>query len=117
MVQHRLVLVDHKTDAITAVTVSAAAVGTNLVQADIEPSDIMAEAEAAVMRAKMDGRNRVERVALLPTSVTIVGAATLLGKTAREVIALIRGGELRASRRGRHYHIDRAQIEGFRARR
>jgi diguanylate cyclase (GGDEF)-like protein/excisionase family DNA binding protein len=117
MVQHRLVLIDHKTDVKTVVTVSAAAIGTDLVQAEIEPGYIMAEAEAAVIRAKMDGRNRIERLALLPTSVTIVGAATLLGTSARDVINLIRGGTLRAARRGRHYHIDRAQIEEFRARR
>jgi diguanylate cyclase (GGDEF)-like protein/excisionase family DNA binding protein len=117
MVQQRLVLVDHKTDIETIVTVSAAAVGTDLVQAEVEPGYIMAEAEAAVMRAKMDGRNRVERVALLPTSVTILGAATLLGMSAREVIRLIRSGTLRAARRGRHYHIDRAQIEDFRVKR
>lgn len=114
MVQQRLVLVDHKTDATTVVTVSAAAVGTDIVQAELDPEYIMAEAEAAVMRAKMDGRNRVERIALLPTSVTIVGAAALLGMTARQVIRLIRSGALRAARRGRHYHIDRAQIEEFR---
>ena len=114
MVQQRLVLVDHKTDSATVVTVSAAAVGTDLVQADVDPGYVMAEAEAAVMRAKLDGRNRVERVALLPTSVTIVGAATLLGTTAREVVKLIRSGSLRAARRGRHYHIDRAQIEELR---
>jgi diguanylate cyclase (GGDEF)-like protein/excisionase family DNA binding protein len=117
MVRQRLVLIDHKTDVKTAVTVSAAAVGTDVVQAEIEPTSIMAEAEAAVMRAKMDGGNRVERVALLPTSVTIVGAATLLGTTAREVITLIRGGALRAARRGRHYHIDRTQIEEVRVKR
>jgi diguanylate cyclase (GGDEF)-like protein/excisionase family DNA binding protein len=114
MVQQRLVLIDHKTDTTTVVTVSAAAVGTDVVQAEIDPEYIMVEAEAAVMRAKMDGRNRVERIALLPTSVTIVGAAALLGLTARQVIRLIRTGALRAARRGRHYHIDRAQIEEFR---
>lgn len=114
MVQQRLVLVDHKTETRTAVTVSAAAVGTDLVQAEVEPDYMMTEAEAAVMRAKIDGRNRVERVALLPTSVTILGAATLLGTTVREVIGLVRAGTLRAARRGRHYHIDRAQIEEFR---
>lgn len=114
MVHQRLVLVDHKTDSTTVVTVSAAAVGTDIVQAEIDPAYIMAEAEAAVMRAKLDGRNRVERIALLPTSVTIVGASTLLGMTARQVIRLIRSGALRAARRGRHYHIDRAQIEELR---
>ncbi len=116
-VQQRLVLMDHKTEASTTVTVSASAVGTDHVQADLEPRYVMAEAEAALMRAKMNGRNRVERVALLPTSVTIVGAATLLGVTAREIIRLLRAGELRASRRGRHFHIDRSVIEEYKARR
>jgi len=110
-VKQRLVLVDHKTDAVTAVTVSAAAVGTDLVQAEIDPSYILAEADAAVVRAKMNGGNRVERVALMPTSVTILGAATLLGMTAREVAAMLKNGALRATRRGRHFHIDRTQIE------
>jgi diguanylate cyclase (GGDEF)-like protein/excisionase family DNA binding protein len=113
-VRSRLLLVDHKTEATTAVTVSAAAVGTDLVQAEIEPTDILAEALAAVLRAKMNGGDRVERVALLPTSVTIVGAATLLGKTARDVVRMIRNGTLRATRRGRHFHIDRAHIEEHR---
>ena len=117
MVQQRLVLIDHKTDKVTNVTVSAAAVGTDLVQADIDPGYILAEAEAAVLRAKMNGGNRVERVALLPTSVTFIGAATLLGVTVREVVRLVRGGALRASRRGRHFHIDRATIEEYRSRR
>ena len=117
MVHQRLVLVDHKTDELTTVTVSAAAVGTDLVQAEIEPAYVLAEAEAAVLRVKMDGGNRAGRVALLPTSVTIVGAAALLGLTVREVVRLVHGGALRAVRRGRHFHIDRTQIEEHRARR
>ncbi len=114
-VQQRLVLVDHKTETSTAVTVSASVVGTDHVQADLEPRHVMAEAEAALLRAQMNGRNRVERVALLPTSVTIVGAATLLGVSWRDVVRLWRAGELRASRRGRHFHIDRSVIEAYRA--
>ena len=110
-VKQRLVLVDHKTDTLTAVTVSAAAAGTDLVQAEIDPSYILAEAEAALVRAKMNGGNRVERVALMPTSVTILGAATLLGMTPREVAGMVKTGALRAARRGRHFHIDRTQIE------
>jgi diguanylate cyclase (GGDEF)-like protein len=115
-VKQRLVLVDHKTEAITAVTVSAAAVGTDLVQAEIDPAYILAEAYAAVVRAKMNGGNRVERVALMPTSVTILGAATLLGLTPRQVTGMVKSGALRASRRGRHFHIDRSQIEEQRRR-
>src|SRR5260221_7073471 len=78
MVQHRLVLQDHKPDAPKIVTVSAAAVGTDLVQSDIDPAYVLAEAKAAALRANLNGRNRIERVALLPTSLTIFGAATML---------------------------------------
>jgi len=114
MVQHRLVLQDHKTDMIKIVTVSAAAIGTDLVQSDIAAAYVLAEAEAAVLRAKLNGRNRIERIALLPTSLTIFGAAGMLGLAPREVARLIREGTLTASRRGRHYHIDRDLIEAYR---
>jgi diguanylate cyclase (GGDEF)-like protein/excisionase family DNA binding protein len=116
-VEHRIVLMNYMTEETSAVTVSAAAVGTDLVQTELDRGQVMAEAEAAVMRAKLDGGNRVERVALLPTSVTILGAATLLGVTSRDVVKLIRTGALTASRRGRHYHIDRAAIEQYKAHR
>ncbi|MEX1127194.1 MAG: diguanylate cyclase [Vicinamibacterales bacterium] len=114
MVSQRLVLTDHKTDTETRITVSAAAVGTDLVQVDIDGGFIVAELEAAVLRAKLNGGNSTERVALLPTSVTILGAATLLDRSAREIVALIRNGTLRASRRGRHFHIDRTEVEEYR---
>jgi len=113
-VQHRLVLYDHKTDTSQIVTVSAAAVGTDLVQSEIEAASVLAEADAAVLRAKLNGRNRVERVALLPTSLTIFGAASLLGVTPREVMTLVRDGALKTTRRGRHYHIDRDLIDAYR---
>ena len=70
-VQQRLILVDPATDAPTPLSLSAAAVGTDLVQAEIEANCIMSEAYAAVLRAKMNGGNRIERVALQPASVTI----------------------------------------------
>lgn len=111
MVWQRFVLTDHKTDAETRITVSAAAVGTDLVQVDIDAGYIFAELEAAVLRAKINGGNRTERVAVLPTSITILGAATLLGRSAKEVVALIRAGALHATRRGRHFHIDRMALE------
>jgi diguanylate cyclase (GGDEF)-like protein/excisionase family DNA binding protein len=113
-VQHRLVLQDHNTGTSKIVTVSAAAVGTDLVQSEIDAAYVMAETEAAVLRAKLNGRNRIERVALLPTSVTIFGASSLLGLTPREIAQLIRRGELKASRRGRHFHIDRDTLDAYR---
>ena len=114
MVAQRFLLQDYKTDMTKTVTVSAAALGTDLVQSEIDPAYVIAEAEAAVLRAKLNGRNRIERVALLPTSLTIVGAATILGQTPRDVARLIRDGTLKASRRGRHFHIDRDLIEAYR---
>jgi diguanylate cyclase len=68
MVQQRLVLLEHKTDEETSVTVSAAAVGVANVGEDIDGRALTAEARAAVKRAKMNGGNRVERVEL-PRSV------------------------------------------------
>ncbi len=68
MVHQRLVLIDHKTDTTTVVTISAAAVGTDLVGEDIAASHVIAEAESAVVRAKMDGGNRVESVILRSTA-------------------------------------------------
>jgi excisionase family DNA binding protein len=64
----------------------------------------------------MNGGDRVERVALLPTSVTIPGAATLLGLSNREVTKLLRSGALQARRRGRHLHIEREHIDAYRHR-
>lgn len=115
-VQSRLVLQDHNTGVTQIVTVSAAAVGTDLVQSEIEAADVIAEAEAAVLRAKLNGRNRIEHVALLPTSVTIFGAATMLGLTPHDVAHLIHDGSLKAMRRGRHFHIDRDAIDAYRRR-
>jgi diguanylate cyclase (GGDEF)-like protein len=114
MVQHRLVLQDHKTGMTKIVTVSAAAIGTDLVQSEIDSAYVLAEAEAAVLRAKLNGRNRIETIALLPTSLTIFGTAGLLEQTPHEIARLIREGTLKAARRGRHYHIDRESIEAYR---
>jgi diguanylate cyclase (GGDEF)-like protein len=113
-VQQRLVLQDHNTGISQAVTVSAAAVGTDLVQSELDAASVMSEAQAAVVRAKLNGRNRIEHVALLPTSVTIFGAASLLGQTPRQIAGLIRKGTLKATRRGRHFHIERDVLDGRR---
>jgi diguanylate cyclase (GGDEF)-like protein/excisionase family DNA binding protein len=116
MVRQRLVLVDHKTEAITTVTVSCAAVGTDTVNAELSPVSITTEAEAAAMRAKMNGGNCVEIVALLPTALTITGAAFLLGMAPRAVARLVRQHHLEATRRGRHLYIVRDAIEEYRKR-
>jgi diguanylate cyclase (GGDEF)-like protein len=114
MVQDRLVSVDHNTGAPVRVTISAAAVGTDVVETELDPYYVMAEAEDAVRRAKVSGGNRVERVPLVPASVSLIGAANLLGVQPFQVRRLIRERQLAAVRRGRHLHIDRVSIDRYR---
>jgi diguanylate cyclase (GGDEF)-like protein/excisionase family DNA binding protein len=116
MVRQRLVLVDHKTETITTVTVSSAAVGTDTVNAELNPVSITTEAEAAAMRSKMNGGDGVEIVALLPTALTIAGTAFLLGMSPQAVARLVRQRQLEATRRGRHFYIVRDAIEEYRKR-
>jgi len=113
MVGQRLLLLDHHSEGVIRVTVSAAAVGTDFVHEEVETNYVLGEADAAVLRAKLDGGNRLERVALIPSSVTILGAATLLGVRAKHVVHLIRNDVLPAARRGRHLHIECAHIEDY----
>ena len=62
-VEERLEFVDHRTDRPVRVTISAAVVNLEVAVGDvIDPERLLADAEAAVERAKQDGRNRVVRV-------------------------------------------------------
>ena len=62
-VEERMGFTDHKTDQPVTVTVSAAVVNVQVAIGDvIDPDLVLAEAEAAVERAKKKGRNRVEYV-------------------------------------------------------
>ena len=114
MVEQRLAFVDHKTNASVHVTLSAAAVGNDYLESELDPYDILNEAERAVRRAKMSGRNRVERVALLPMAVSLLGAASLLDCAPADVRRLVREGHLVATRKGRHFQIERSSLERYR---
>jgi len=62
-VEERLEFTDHRSDRHVRVTVSVGAVNVNAAAGDvIDPDRLLADAEAAVARAKRNGRNRVERV-------------------------------------------------------
>ena len=62
-VEERLGFVDHLTDSAVTVTVTAAIINVTIGVGDvIDTERLMADAEAAVERAKRQGRNRVERV-------------------------------------------------------
>jgi GGDEF domain-containing protein len=64
MVGQRLVLADFQTGAETRATISAAVAGADSVQENCDPEFIMAALESAVIRARLDGGNRFERVVL-----------------------------------------------------
>lgn len=62
-VEKRLRFVDHRNDIPVPVTLSAAVINVDVEVGDvIDPERFMADAEAAVERAKQQGRNRVERM-------------------------------------------------------
>jgi PleD family two-component response regulator len=62
-VEDRLWFTDHRTDREVPVTVSAAVINVPVAVGDvIDPERLLAIGEAAVERAKREGRNRVETV-------------------------------------------------------
>jgi diguanylate cyclase (GGDEF)-like protein len=62
-IEERLEFVDHRTDRPVHVTISAAVVNVTVNAGDIiDPVRLLADAEAAIERAKRQGRNRVVRV-------------------------------------------------------
>lgn len=64
MLGQRLVLADFQTGAETRATISAAVAGADSVEADYDAEFILAALESAVIRARLDGGNRLERIAL-----------------------------------------------------
>ena len=62
-VEERLEFLDHRTEQPVHVTISAAVVNIAVTVGDVlDPERVMADAEAALERAKRQGRNRVERI-------------------------------------------------------
>jgi diguanylate cyclase (GGDEF)-like protein/excisionase family DNA binding protein len=112
MIEERLAFRDHRNDKRVRVTVSAAVVS---VQSDesapIDTSRIIAEAEAALGRAKRRGRNQVERVDIAPESMSVTQAARALRLTPARVRKLAAAGTLTALRSGRTLRFPRAAVE------
>jgi diguanylate cyclase (GGDEF)-like protein len=62
-VEERLGFTDHLTEQTVTVTISGAVVNVQVAVGDVlDPDRLMADAEAALDRAKQQGRNRIERV-------------------------------------------------------
>ena len=114
MIEERLTFRDYRTEQRAVVTVS---VGVTCARALVgEPIDherFSAEAEAALARAKVGGRNRVERVELLPRLISIADATELLHTDLQGIDKLVAEGRLQPVNAGRQVRLERKAVEAL----
>ena len=116
MVEDRLTFRDYRTDQRAAVTVSVAVTSARALEGEpIDHARFQAEAEAALERAKVGGRNRVEQVELLPRLISIEEATERLGTTREGIESLVAEGKLEPVTAGRHVRLERAVVEALSA--
>jgi len=114
MVEDRLTFRDYRTDQRAAVTVSVAVTSARALEGEpIDHERFVLEAEAALVRAKGGGRNRVEQVELLPRLISVEEATARLGTTLEGIEALVAEGRLDPIKAGRHVRLERAVVEAM----
>jgi len=114
MVEDRLTFRDYRTDQRAAVTVSVAVTSARALEGEpIDHERFVLEAEAALVRAKGGGRNRVEQVELLPRLISVEEATARLGTTLDGIEALVAEGRLDPIKAGRHVRLERAVVEAM----
>jgi hypothetical protein len=98
------------------VTVSAAVItGQGSLGEPFDAERLLLEADAAVKRAKSLGRNRVERVAIAATSLSVQSAAHSLQCSPAVVQKLIAEGRLKTTGSGQTLRIQKLGIEDYRS--
>ena len=113
MVKGRLVVIDHKTDDRVPVLLAASAVGTDAVESSFATDLVLGLAREGSERAGADAKT-VARLELRPTTISLIGAANLLGCGSGLVRRLVRQGHIPSVRREGHYHLDRSAVEQLR---
>lgn len=114
MVEERLTFRDYRTDQRAAVTVSVAVTSARALEGEpIDHQRFVLEAEAALVRAKSGGRNRVEQVELLPRLISIEEATGRLGTTLEGIERLVADGTLDPIRAGRHVRLERVAVDAL----
>ncbi len=112
MVEERLTFRDYRTDQRAVVTVSVAVTSARALEGEpIDHERFSAEATAALGRAKVGGRNRVEHVELLPRLISIAEATTLLHTDMEGIEKLVAEGKLDPVNAGRHVRLERLAVE------
>jgi diguanylate cyclase (GGDEF)-like protein/excisionase family DNA binding protein len=116
MVEQRLGFKDHNTDDRVRVTVSAATVtGQGSLGEPFDAERLLIEADASLKRAKSMGRNRVERSAIAPTSLSVQSAAHYLQCSPAVVQKLIAEGKLQTTGAGQTLRIQKLGIDDYRS--
>jgi excisionase family DNA binding protein len=114
MVEERLTFRDYRTEQRAVVTVSVAVTSARALEGEpIDHEKFSAEAEAALERAKVGGRNRVEHVELLPRLISIEEATQLLKTDIQGIEKLVAEGSLDPVNAGRHVRLEREAVEAL----
>lgn len=114
MVEERLTFRDYRTEQRAVVTVSVAVTSARALEGEpIDHERFSAEAEAALERAKVGGRNRVEHVELLPRLISIDEATRLLQTDIEGIEKLVAEGALDPVNAGRHVRLERLAVEAL----
>ena len=114
MIEDRLTFRDYRTERRIVVTVSVAVASARALEGEpIDHAKCVAEAEAALARAKTGGRNRVEHVELLPRLISIEEATKVLQTTVEGVEQLVSSGALDPVNSGRYVRLERAAVEAL----
>ncbi len=112
MVEERLTFRDYRTEQRAIVTVSVAVTSARALEGEpIDHDKFSAEAIAALERAKVGGRNRVEQIELLPRLISIDEATRLLQTNIEGIEKLVAEGTLDPVNAGRHVRLERVAVE------
>jgi len=110
-VRQRFVLEDHRDGSRVPVTLTIAAIATDVMPAGVGPDEVLRAATQAINRGLMDGGDRVERGTIKAEEVSIPRAAAALGTGTLAIRRMLREGRLSSTRRGRHTYISLAAVE------
>lgn len=114
MVEERLTFRDYRTEQRAVVTVSVAVTSARALEGEpIDHERFQAEAEAALERAKIGGRNRVERVEIQPRLISIEEATRLLKTNIEGIEKLVAEGRLDPVNAGRHVRLEREAVQAL----
>jgi len=116
MVEERLTFRDYRTDQRAVVTVSVGLASARAIEGEpVDHEKFTAQAEAALERAKLRGRNRVEHIALLPRLISLDEATVMLHTNIQGIEKLVAEGRLDPVTAGRHVRLERDAVKALAA--